>query len=119
MLLLLTLTFQSVWGAAEAYCRHEAGGAAQHVGHHVHELAQFGDHASADAPEQAPDQAKAKSSLAADHDHHCCSIWVVLAQSQSTMPGVVKFSELLATPVSLYRSADPRPIERPNWPTSL
>ncbi|HAT29387.1 MAG TPA: hypothetical protein DCW29_00620 [Janthinobacterium sp.] len=36
ILLLLILPLQMSWAAASAYCQHEEGKAAQHLGHHGH-----------------------------------------------------------------------------------
>ncbi|MEJ8855895.1 cobalt-zinc-cadmium resistance protein [Variovorax robiniae] len=37
LLLLAILPLQFSWGAAAAYCRHEAGAGAPHFGHHEHQ----------------------------------------------------------------------------------
>nr|WP_288119585.1 cobalt-zinc-cadmium resistance protein [Thiomonas sp.] len=36
VLLMLILSLQAVWAAANAYCQHEQGAATQHFGHHAH-----------------------------------------------------------------------------------
>jgi len=119
ILLMFMLTLQSVWGAAEPYCQHEQGRAAQHIGHHLHDLVPDDDHA-VQAPghgQQGVDQAQAKSLV--DHDHHCCSAWVLLPDMAVIWPAASWPSTLYAEPAHAYRSPYADRIERPNWSTSL
>lgn len=110
ILLMFMLTLQSVWGAAEPYCQHEQGRAAHHIGHHMHDLVPDDDRHGADP-------AKAKS--LADHEHHCCSAWVLLPDLSVNWPAAVWPSTLYAEPAHAYRSPYTDRIERPNWSTSL
>lgn len=117
ILLLLSLTLQSVWGAAEPYCQHEQGRAAQHLGHHVHDLVAHDD--AHDDDGSAAKQAKAKAMSAADQGHHCCSALGVLPLGLADWPVADWPSTRHAEPAHAYRSALSGRIDRPNWPPSL
>lgn len=116
ILLLLTLSLQSLWGAAEPYCQHEQGRASHHVGHHVHDIEVPAAEAQADQPSQrVSDLSKARAMV--DHDHHCCSAWT-LVPDVVTLPPAHGTSPIVASVFHALASADPGRIERPNWPVS-
>lgn len=105
LLLLVLMPLQSVWAAAAAYCQHEEGRTAQHVGHHAHE-----HHGAASGHGQ--------DGNAGDFDGdcgHCHLGGVPLLPPAAVLPAVVPVADLHAPAASRFRSVDPAPIERPNW----
>ncbi|WP_296945790.1 hypothetical protein [uncultured Massilia sp.] len=108
--LMLVMAFQLSWNVVTAYCMHESGRAANHLGHHRH---------AADADElahaaDAPDPAKPS----AVHDVHCvsCAHIALAAPDLAALPfgpgaGAAAPAGAPALPASVFAP----PPERPQW----
>lgn len=109
-LLLTVLALQFSWSAVAAYCQHESGRAARHLGHHAdaeHELAAA---AQAAQHEQSPD---AKQSAHA----HCASC-AHASLSIATLGGVAAPALAGSAPlavITILTSHWTAPPERPQW----
>lgn len=111
LLLLFVLPLQMSWAAASAYCLHEEGKAAQHLGHHSHQ-----HKASAD-DEPQPDAGKdLKTKTKAHSDCNVCHgvghAWLPPAAS---MPVFDTASLAIDTSSFLYVSHIPDGPKRPDW----
>lgn len=86
--LLVLMPLQFSWAALAAYCEHESGAQAQHLGHHEHEHEKKHQHPQHPEPvNDAPDDAtKAKPSAVLDvHDCHShCQCMADLPLSSTT-----------------------------------
>ena len=65
--MMLLLPLQWSWAAAAAYCEHETGAAAQHLGHHEHKH-------QADASDKGGKNGKAASKTVVDDDCSVCHL---------------------------------------------
>jgi hypothetical protein len=113
ILLLVVLPTQMSWAAVAAYCAHESGAAADHVGHHDHAA-----HAHASSPLDAPDVSSndLDTTSGADADcGHCHGqftgmLWSeenpVLKRPPSAPDAAVEI------PCAAHAAAQP---ERPQW----
>jgi len=107
ILLLMLLPFQFCWSAAAAYCQHESGAAAAHVGHHSHVHKNVS---------KAGKEASALSGLDSD-----CPTCVLHADGPSLppdMPSVApSVAHLAPVPHEVLAALSPPPSlpERPKW----
>jgi hypothetical protein len=113
ILLLVVLPTQMSWAAVAAYCAHESGAAADHVGHHDHAA-----HAHASSPLDAPDASSNDVDTASGADADCghCHgqitgmLWSeenpALKRPPSAPGAAVEF------PCAAHAAAQP---ERPQW----
>ncbi len=102
LLLLFVLPLQMSWAAASAYCLHEEGKAAQHLGHHSHQHQASADDApQADAGKDLKAKAKAHSDA-----------WLPPGAS---MPVFDTASLVIDTSSFLYVSHIPDGPKRPDW----
>lgn len=108
VLLLLCLPLQLSWAAVGAYCQHETGIAAQHVGHHDHQ-----HQSTHDGDLDSPDPAKTGGV-----DPDCGACHAGCAVQLATTPIVIA---PLPSPAAFadYRERMPAsPVgqpDRPNW----
>ena len=109
ILLLLLLPFQFCWSAAAAYCQHEGGVSAAHLGHHFHV------HKTAS---KAGKDASALSGLDSD-----CPSCVLHADGPSLPPDMPSLGASVAhvapVPSAVIAAPSPPPSlpERPKWAT--
>lgn len=110
--LLLMIALQFSWSAISAYCTHESGLAAQHLGHHQHK---------ADATEQIasiePTGAAGSKKVGSLHSHcpscsHAASTPAIL--EQTTLYVVAIDSHTVASDAA-FTSLILSPPERPQW----
>lgn len=108
LVLLALLPLQFSWAAVAAYCGHEAGEAALHVGHH--------EHAHAGLPEASPDISAADPGAVADFDcGHCHGSGASLPAAQRDVdPAGLATARVTSAPGAL-RTRAPSPPERPQW----
>ena len=111
LLLLFVLPLQMSWAAASAYCLHEEGKAARHLGHHSHH-----HQASADDAPQADAGKDLKAKTKAHSDCNVCHgvghAWLPPATS---MPVFDSASLAVDTSSFLYISHIPDAPKRPDW----
>ena len=110
ILMLALLPLQFSWAAVAAYCGHESGQHAEHLGHHEHRHA---DQAKADQDSAPADQ---KAPAGFDFDcGHCHGT----GASMPTPVGDMSPLALASHPVTLVegtvRTLAPSPPERPQW----
>lgn len=112
--MLMMLAFQFTWSAISAYCMHETGRAAQHLGHHQHKTDVHEQLAAAD------DGKPASTKKIAQHSHCSSCAHAVLA------PAAVQTAAYLmmehAAPVSItvsFASVTQVPPERPQWAAAV
>ena len=110
MLVLLPLQFS--WAAVAAYCGHETGQHAQHLGHHEHEHEHAGSAKVDNDRVPADPSAPAGFDLDCGHCHGTCV----------SMPATVNFAAPLSvdthptTPIEgAMRTLAQSPPERPQW----
>lgn len=108
--LLVMFALQACWGAISAYCTHETGRAAQHLGHHQH--SQFDDSGSlAEKDQPAPSKKTA-------HHSHCSSCAHAALASGNTDESVMYLVQSLTSPLDIkvaFSSRALSPPERPQW----
>lgn len=104
--MMMLLPLQWSWAAAAAYCAHETGGAAQHMGHHEHQH-QAG----------AEEQSKVPAKTAVDNDCGVCHLsglhWLDAA-SHAVLALTAPLP--LHEPGVFFRSFVPSGPERPDRP---
>ncbi|OBV37011.1 cation efflux protein, CzcI family [Janthinobacterium psychrotolerans] len=112
LLLLFVLPLQMSWAAASAYCLHEEGKAAQHLGHHSHQ-----HKASADDEPQPDDAGKDLKAKAKPHGdcNVCHGIGHAWLPPGATMPVFDSASLTIDSIFSLYVSHIPDGPKRPDW----
>lgn len=111
LLLLFVLPLQMSWAAASAYCLHEEGKAAQHLGHHSHQhKASAGDEPQADAGKDLNAKAKAHSDC-----NVCHGIGHAWLPPGASMPVFDSASLAIDTSSFLYVSHIPDGPKRPDW----
>jgi hypothetical protein len=105
-LLLVAFTLQLSWGAVAAYCEHESGRAARHLGHHEHE-----------APSADAGDASGASKKASPHTHcSSCSHAALAATGLDTgRAHPLPVAIAAAAPAVHISSAYLAPPERPQW----
>jgi hypothetical protein len=101
--LLLMLAFQFTWSAISAYCMHESGVAAQHLGHHQHKP-ESGDQPAYEKL-AAADDGKQPSTKKTAHSHCSSCVHAVLAPAVGSD---VKFNSIIQIPP-----------ERPQWRSAV
>lgn len=112
LLLLFVLPLQMSWAAASAYCLHEEGKAAQHLGHHSHQhKASAGDEPQPDA---AGKDLKAKAKAHSDCNV-CHGIGHAWLPPGASMPVFDMASLAIDTSSFLYVSHIPDGPKRPDW----
>ncbi|TAH43413.1 MAG: hypothetical protein EYC67_14780 [Betaproteobacteria bacterium] len=110
IVLLALLPLQFSWAAVAAYCGHEAGEQAQHLGHHEH---QHVGHASSDEGSVPADQgAPAGFNFDCGHCHGNFAGMAVLADDIAPL---TLASHRVAPVGSTVRSIPQSPPERPQW----
>lgn len=103
---LLLLPMQLSWAVGTAYCKHEAGAAAQHFGHHEH---QHTDDEGANSP-------TLNANSAADADCSTCHAGCGSAIVNSTsLPAIHLSSGLHSWQHFRFSSHTASLPERPNW----
>lgn len=112
LLLLLLLPGQAIWAAAEPYCQHDNSSQSDtsHARVAAHEHHGIGDDHHGD-----PDSSN--GATIADHDHHCCSM-ALMMPAAAGLPGALPKADLVAESIPHYRSFDASRIERPKWKIS-
>lgn len=111
--MLVVMALQLSWSVVAAYCMHETGRSANHLGHHAHNTS--AEELSLVSKDPEPMSKKA----ATMHDAHCASI-AHLALAAPETPAVPYVAHYLmraldVTPVS-PTSVVLSPPERPQWP---
>ncbi|OYO32606.1 cation efflux protein, CzcI family [Janthinobacterium sp. PC23-8] len=110
LLLLLVLPLQMSWAAASAYCLHEEGKAARHLGHHSHQ-----HQADADTDKSEPGKdLKAKGQPHSDC-HVCHGIGHAWLPPGASMPVFDSASMAVDSSSVLYVSHIPDGPKRPDW----
>lgn len=107
--LLALFPLQASWAAVAAYCQHEEGAAAQHLGHHEHV------HQASSADKRAP---SGPSTVGLDLDCAACHA----SHVQPLLTDEISLPSLLAPSPALSRSLPYLSIaagvpEKPNWRT--
>ena len=112
--MLLMLAFQFTWSAISAYCMHETGRAAQHLGHHQHKT-DVHDHVAA-----ADDGKPASMKKVAQHSHCSSCAHGVLAPAAvlATHYLVMAHAAPVGTNVK-FASVTQVPPERPQWAAAV
>ena len=112
--MLMMLAFQFPWSAISAYCMHETGRAAQHLGHHQHKT---------DAHDQvvAADDGKPSSTKKIAQHSHCssCAHAVLAPAAVQTAPYLTMAHFAPVGPNVNYASIIQVPPERPQWPAAV
>jgi hypothetical protein len=109
-LVMLVMAFQLSWNVVTAYCMHETGRAADHLGHHRHEPSSD-ELAAADRHDGAQQKGV--------HDAHCVSCAHIALAAPDLLDGPfapggagrLRVGQAIA-PSSVFSS----PPERPQWP---
>lgn len=112
--LLLMLAFQFTWSAISAYCMHESGVAAQHLGHHQHK---DDNHASADEAQfaDAGDSGQAAKKKSA-HSHCASCVHAVLAPAALAPATLLMLADDAPVVTDIvFDSVVQLPPERPQW----
>ena len=115
ILLLFVLPLQMSWAAASAYCLHEEGKAAQHLGHHSHQ-----HKAAADQPSDA-DQSSGKSAKGQPHSdcNVCHGIGHAWLPAGSSLPVGDTASVNADSSPFFYASHIPDAPKRPDWSSAI
>lgn len=109
ILMLVALPLQMTWAAMAAYCSHEVGASARHLGHHVHTHTTSPDDSS-------PDPASGSGKAHADC-HFCQLTGHGVIQSVVTALPFGESTLVQAGFVShRYSSFIPEGPDRPRWP---
>lgn len=111
--LLLMLAFQFTWSAISAYCMHESGVAAQHLGHHQHK-----PDAHPDAEAQLADAGDGQQTAGKKTAHsHCASCVHAVLAPAAMAPATFLILADAAPFVSeiAFDSVIQLPPERPQW----
>ncbi len=110
ILLLALLPLQFSWAAAAAYCGHESGKHAQHLGHQEH---QHAGQATADN-DSAPADPSAPSGFDVDCGH-CHGTFASMPAPASDMAPLTLSSHPDAPVEGIVRTLAKSPPERPQW----
>jgi len=108
--LLLMLAFQFTWSAISAYCMHETGVAAQHLGHHQHKPDAH------DTQLAGADDGKPAPAKKAAHSHCASCVHAVLAPAAAAPAPCLMLAR--AAPASIeptFASIVQSPPYRPQW----
>jgi hypothetical protein len=110
ILLLAVLPFQFSWAAVAAYCGHESGQQAQHLGHHAHQ------HTGPDAAELGSAPADHKAPAGADVDcGQCHGTCANLPAPVGTLPAPLLAPHAVPPVEGAVRTLAQSPPERPQW----
>ena len=105
--LLLLLPMQLSWAVGTAYCKHEAGAAAQHFGHHEHQHT---------ADDEGASSRTLNANGAADADCSTCHAGCMSAIVDSmSLPAILLSSDIHSSRHVRFSSHTPSLPERPNW----
>ena len=110
ILLLALLPLQFSWSAVTAYCEHESGPHAQHLGHH--------EHLQADPDSIGSDGATADPSAPAGFDldcGHCHGTFVGVPAPVDSLAPLALASCPAASIAGRLRTLAQSPPERPQW----
>ncbi|MDQ4627526.1 cation efflux protein, CzcI family [Janthinobacterium lividum] len=114
ILLLFVLPLQMSWAAASAYCLHEEGKAAQHLGHHSHQ-----HKAEADADKQPFGDKKVADQQKKGQPHSDCNVCHGIGHAWlpagSSLPVGDTASVNADTSPFFYASHIPDAPKRPDW----
>jgi hypothetical protein len=110
ILLLCLLPLQFSWAAVGAYCGHETGKHAQHLGHHEHQHA--GQTATDKESALSDQKAPAGFDFDCGHCHSTCASMPALAGDMTplTLP-----SRPVTPAEGILRTLSQSPPERPQW----
>ena len=112
ILLLFVLPLQMSWAAASAYCLHEEGKAAQHLGHHSHQH-------KADADKQPVADKKVADKQSKGQPHSDCNVCHGIGHAWlpagSSLPIGDMASVNADTSPFFYASHIPDAPKRPDW----
>ncbi len=112
ILMLALLPLQFSWAAVAAYCGHEFGEAAQHLGHHEHDHEHTGvsgaDEASAPSDQGTP----AGFDLDCGHCHGTCAS---MPATSSDMASLTLATHPITPVEGAVRTLPQSPPERPQW----
>ncbi|MET3133552.1 cytochrome c553 [Oxalobacteraceae bacterium GrIS 1.11] len=109
ILLMIVLPLQMSWAAASAYCQHEEGQSARHLGHHSHQ-----HQAKAEAKAEQPPAKQAGGQVHSDC-HFCHAMGVAALPAISGLATLSPGSLAIAAAPSFYSSHIPDGPKRPNW----
>ena len=110
ILMLALLPLQFSWAAVAAYCGHESGDAAQHMGHHEHQHAD-----EADAHKLGP-QGGEMTSAGSDFDcGHCHVSWVTILEPLRELPTRTLAPHPAMSAEGIVRTLPQSPPDRPQW----
>jgi hypothetical protein len=110
ILMLTLLPLQFSWAAVAAYCGHEAGEAAQHLGHHEHE------HAGQSGADQDSAPADQGASAAFDFDcGHCHGTCASMPAPVDDLASLTLASHRVIAIEGIVRTLAQSPPERPQW----
>ncbi len=105
--LLLLLPMQLSWAVGTAYCKHEAGAAAQHIGHHEHQHV---------AEDEDASSSTVNANGIADADCGTCHAGCTSAIVDSmSLPAILLSSDIHSSRHVRISSHTPSLPERPNW----
>jgi hypothetical protein len=120
--LLVLLPLQFSWAAVAAYCGHESGTAAPHVGHHEHALDKHHEHTHeqwhGDSARADPAGAQAEQDPAAGFDYgcgHCHGSCASMPTSAGKMAPIALASHPMTPVEGVLRTLPQSPPERPQW----
>ena len=108
--ILALLPLQFSWAAVAAYCGHESGQHAEHLGHHEH---QHTDHAQADQ-DRAPADQPPPASFHFDCGH-CHGTCASIPTAVGDMSPLALASHPVTSVEGIVRTLAPSPPERPQW----
>lgn len=116
--LLLMLAFQFTWSAISAYCMHESGVAAQHLGHHQHEQ-ETGDQLAYEKL-AAADDGKPASTKKTAHSHCSSCVHAVLAPAAVAPAHYLRLASVVPVGSDVkFNSIIQLPPERPQWHSAV
>lgn len=111
--LLLMLAFQFTWSAISAYCMHESGVAAQHLGHHQHKP---DAHLEADTQLANADDGQQGATKKAAHSHCASCVHAVLAPAAMAPATFLMLADAVPFVSDIaFDSVIQLPPERPQW----
>lgn len=126
ILLLALLPLQFSWAAVAAYCGHEVGRHAEHLGHHEHQHQHQQQHpqqhtdltlvhqADLADPDTAPADPEPTASFHIDCGH-CHGTVASLPTAVGAMSPLVRASHTVTPADGILRTHAPSPPERPQW----
>ncbi len=116
--LLLMLAFQFSWSAISAYCMHESGVAAQHLGHHQHKP--VADDQSGYEKLASSDDGKPASTKKAAHSHCASCVHAALAPAAAAPTHYLFLASVAPVGRDVeFDSIIQVPPERPQWRSAV